>query len=214
MLVLSIGLERDQGQGHRSPAGGRRSRGNRGPPEHREAVGFGPRRKVGLRRRRPDSRWDHREDREGHGGQVPVAHAAGFQRSLISGRRHPGLFLSDGPACHSSTPSGRWTRASHSPTPRASRPGWPASACGRPTCRPYEKLREQVEILYTHRRTRGSSEELTEYALDLCRHSTPYQVVVARVEPKGSLAETLEHLRTEMADFRKLTALSGGDGLQ
>ena len=45
---------------------------------------------------------------------------------------------------------------------------------------------------------------MTEYALDLCRDSEPYQVVVARVEPKSSLAETLEYLRTRVADFRKL----------
>ena len=66
--------------------------------------------------------------------------------------------------------------------------------------RPYRNLREQVGVLYAER-DENRSEELTECALDLCRHSTPYQVVVARVSTRASLAEMLEHLRTQMASF-------------
>jgi hypothetical protein len=66
----------------------------------------------------------------------------------------------------------------------------------------FKNIREQVEILYVSQDP-DQSGELTEYALDLCRHSTPYQVVVARVEPKGSLAETVEHIRTRMGDFKR-----------
>lgn len=66
--------------------------------------------------------------------------------------------------------------------------------------RPYKNIREQVRVLYA-RTDADDSEELTECALDLCRHSTPYEVVVARVQPKGSLAETLEYLRTQIASF-------------
>lgn len=66
----------------------------------------------------------------------------------------------------------------------------------------YKNLRDQVEVLYTQR-DEDHFEELTECALDLCRHSTPYQVVVARVQPEGSLAETLEYVRTRISDFKK-----------
>ncbi len=68
----------------------------------------------------------------------------------------------------------------------------------------YEKIREQVEILYVGwedpNRPWGP---MKEYALDLCRHSKPYQVVVAVVEPKGSLAETYEHVQRGMEQFGK-----------
>jgi len=68
--------------------------------------------------------------------------------------------------------------------------------------RRYKDAREQMEILYAQRDANDSG-ELTECALDLCRHSKPYQVVVANIEPKGSLAETLEYLHTRMASFEK-----------
>jgi hypothetical protein len=67
--------------------------------------------------------------------------------------------------------------------------------------RRYEKIREQVEILYSGPQENGYSRN-TEYAIDLCRHSKPYQVVIARVDPKGSLAETLDYIRMQIADFR------------
>ena len=67
--------------------------------------------------------------------------------------------------------------------------------------RRHKSIREQVEVLYVEFRDR--SFEVRECAVDLCRHSRPYQVVVAMVEPRGSLAETLEHLRTQMASFKQ-----------
>ncbi|MEN6427547.1 MAG: hypothetical protein ABFE13_19510 [Phycisphaerales bacterium] len=66
----------------------------------------------------------------------------------------------------------------------------------------YEKIRGQIEILYVRVKDRRHSPELAEYALDLCRYSDPYQVVVARVEPRDTLAETLEHVRTQIAEFK------------
>jgi len=75
------------------------------------------------------------------------------------------------------------------------------------TGRPWdEKARDQVEILYLKSADERQPWMPTEYALDLCRHSELYQVVVARIEPKGSLAETLEYARSQMADFGKLPA--------
>jgi hypothetical protein len=55
------------------------------------------------------------------------------------------------------------------------------------------KIRQQVEILYSAFQDRGF--EVRECAIDLCKYSRPYQVVVAMVEPKGSLAQTLEYVR-------------------
>jgi hypothetical protein len=71
--------------------------------------------------------------------------------------------------------------------------------------RPHEKIREQVEVLYSEgwpHRDRGR--ESVEYALDLCRHSEPYQVVVALVEPKASLADMLDHVRHRIEEFKGL----------
>ncbi len=68
--------------------------------------------------------------------------------------------------------------------------------------RPFENIREQVRVLHAGRDA-SDSERLTECALDLCCHSTPYQIVVARVTPMGSLGKTLEYLRTQMASFEK-----------
>lgn len=79
---------------------------------------------------------------------------------------------------------------------------------------PYAKIREQVEILYTKDLGREYHYQLEEYALDLCKHSEPYQVVVAMVAPKGSLAETLEYLRLGMKEFQHRTDFETARDLQ
>ncbi len=48
--------------------------------------------------------------------------------------------------------------------------------------------------------------EIAECAIDLCRHSKPYQVVIAKVEPRSSLSETLDYVRRQIADSRKQPA--------
>jgi len=85
----------------------------------------------------------------------------------------------------------------------------------------YERICDQVEILYVGwedpNRPYGRIEE---YALDLCRHSQPYQVVVAMVEPKGTLAETYEHIQRgteqfkEQRDYSHARWFQGGDTLR
>jgi len=65
----------------------------------------------------------------------------------------------------------------------------------------YRNIREQVEIMYC-RESEERPWELQECALDLCRHSEPYQVVVAAVEPKGTLAETIEYIRLQAEQFK------------
>ena len=64
----------------------------------------------------------------------------------------------------------------------------------------YKRLRKRAEILYFHT---DSNHRMKEFAVDLCRHSKPYQVVVAVVEPKDSLAQTINYLHNQMADFKR-----------
>lgn len=69
----------------------------------------------------------------------------------------------------------------------------------------YDKMREQVEILYYHEDRDTTDNDLRKkgFAVDLCRHSEPYQVVAAVVEPKDSLAQTLDYIRGQIADSRQ-----------
>jgi hypothetical protein len=65
----------------------------------------------------------------------------------------------------------------------------------------YQKIREQVAVLYCRwSDAPNSRHEMVEYVLDLCRYSQPYEVVVAMVEPKGSLAQILEHVRLQISE--------------
>ncbi len=56
-------------------------------------------------------------------------------------------------------------------------------------------FRGQVALLWE---SEGKGRTRDEYAVDLCRHSAPYQVVLARVSRKATLAETLDDLRLKM----------------
>ena len=62
-----------------------------------------------------------------------------------------------------------------------------------------ERIRKQVDVLFY---SGDGMPDLGEYAIDLCRYSRPYQVVVAAVRPRDSLAETLAHTRQEIERFR------------
>jgi hypothetical protein len=73
------------------------------------------------------------------------------------------------------------------------------------------KTRRQVEVFYFEFRDR--SFEVRECAVDLCRHSRPYQVVIAMVELKGSLAQTLEHVCAQMDKARKTGRVRRGGEL-
>jgi len=70
--------------------------------------------------------------------------------------------------------------------------------------RPYQAMREQIDILFC-RYSKEPSHPLgmDEYALDLCRHSAPYQVVVAVVEPNESLARMYDTIQARAAEFRR-----------
>jgi hypothetical protein len=72
--------------------------------------------------------------------------------------------------------------------------------------RQYKNLREQVEVLYARRAEDRPSYEIAECAIDLCRHSEPYQVVIAKVEPRNSLGDTLDYVRQQIADSQEQPA--------
>jgi hypothetical protein len=67
----------------------------------------------------------------------------------------------------------------------------------------YRDIREQVDVLYSQEEDREHPWELGEYALDLCKYSEPYQVVVARVERKGTLGDTLAYVGRQVEEFRR-----------
>jgi hypothetical protein len=63
----------------------------------------------------------------------------------------------------------------------------------------YERLREQVQILYRPREDSRSGLEVPEFILDLCRTSQPYQIVLARIDRKPTLEETLADIDQKLA---------------
>jgi hypothetical protein len=69
----------------------------------------------------------------------------------------------------------------------------------------YDRMRQQVEILYFHEDRDATDRDLRmkEFAIDLCRRSNPYQVVAAVVEPRTSLAQTLDYIFGQITDFRQ-----------
>jgi hypothetical protein len=69
----------------------------------------------------------------------------------------------------------------------------------------YKKMREQAEILYFIEDHNESDRDLQmkEFAIDLCKHSKPYQVVAAVIEPKDSLAQTLNYIHNQIEDFKQ-----------
>ncbi|MBN2180962.1 MAG: hypothetical protein JW715_03535 [Sedimentisphaerales bacterium] len=69
----------------------------------------------------------------------------------------------------------------------------------------YKNMREQVEILFCHQDYKEINRDLQmkEFVVDLCRHSSPYQVVAAVLEPRASLEETFEYINNRIEDFKE-----------
>ncbi len=71
----------------------------------------------------------------------------------------------------------------------------------------YDKIRQQVEVMYHRRggdrRASAGGRPTKEYVLDLCKDSRPYQVVVAFVELRDSLAGTLDYIRLQVDAFQQ-----------
>jgi hypothetical protein len=65
----------------------------------------------------------------------------------------------------------------------------------------YQKLRKQVEVLYYSHSPESSN--LREYAIDLCKDTKPNQIVLAVIEPKETLEQTLEYLNDKIVGFTK-----------
>jgi hypothetical protein len=63
----------------------------------------------------------------------------------------------------------------------------------------YHQLRGQVEVLHFDRESTDREQEVAEFILDLCKTSHPYQIVVARVDRKPTLAATLEDIQRKIA---------------
>jgi hypothetical protein len=65
----------------------------------------------------------------------------------------------------------------------------------------YKRLREQIEVLYVLR-NENNPELAEEYALDLCRNSSPNQIVIACVPPKESLLATLQDVEIKKQEYQ------------
>jgi hypothetical protein len=63
----------------------------------------------------------------------------------------------------------------------------------------YHQLRQQVEVLYCPRETIRREQEIPEFILDPCKTSQPYQIVLARVDRKSTLADTLADVEQKIA---------------
>ncbi|MHC4648261.1 MAG: hypothetical protein ACYTBJ_22605 [Planctomycetota bacterium] len=65
----------------------------------------------------------------------------------------------------------------------------------------YRRLRGQVEILFLSHDP--NSYRLEEFGLDLCKFTKPNQIVLARIEPRDTLAETVAALEQKISQFPK-----------
>ena len=61
-------------------------------------------------------------------------------------------------------------------------------------------VREQVDILYYKY---ADQESAAEFAVDLCRHTSPYQVVLALVHRDGNLGEIVTAVEQKISEFRQ-----------
>lgn len=64
----------------------------------------------------------------------------------------------------------------------------------------YHSLRRQVQILYSGFVQEDGRDRLTEFVCDLCESSRPYQIVLARVDRKPTLAETLADIEKKVTE--------------
>ena len=79
-----------------------------------------------------------------------------------------------------------------------------------------ERVRNQVEVLYHEDRRSPQGEQ---FAVDLCRQTQPYQVILARLPRCGTFGESVRVLRESIAafernpDYETLRKLRPGDSL-
>jgi hypothetical protein len=63
----------------------------------------------------------------------------------------------------------------------------------------YYELREQIDVLYVERDASDKDPKDREFVIDPCKDSSPNQIILAHIRPKGSLAATLEYLDSKLA---------------
>lgn len=72
------------------------------------------------------------------------------------------------------------------------------------------KLREQIDILYIKQEQQDEHRhKLIEYAVDLCKHTEPYQIILAKIKPENTLLETFNKLQEHIDNFSKEEPLPG-----
>jgi hypothetical protein len=71
----------------------------------------------------------------------------------------------------------------------------------------YRRLRDQIEVLYMLR-NEHAPEQLDEFAIDLCRDSSPNQIVVAVVPSKSTLLEMLQDVDAKTENFTRQSKAS------
>jgi len=64
----------------------------------------------------------------------------------------------------------------------------------------WDPARRQVFVLYTSQEEGEPWSDDCEFAVDPCMYTDPYQIILARMEPKASLAETVAELERKMKD--------------
>jgi hypothetical protein len=73
----------------------------------------------------------------------------------------------------------------------------------------YQRLRDQIDVLYALRNRRKM--EVEEFALDLCKDSSPNQFVVASVPPKEDLLATLRDVEEKIDKYPKRVVSETGN---
>jgi len=63
-----------------------------------------------------------------------------------------------------------------------------------------EQVYEQVDILYYKS---GNNKETTEFAIDLCKYTSPYQVVLALVSRRNTLGSTVATVEQKISEFKE-----------
>jgi len=64
----------------------------------------------------------------------------------------------------------------------------------------HASVRDQVDILYYDY---GETKDADEFAVDLCRHTKPYQVVLVRMARRDSLNEAVKRVQERMREFKE-----------
>jgi prepilin-type processing-associated H-X9-DG protein len=61
-----------------------------------------------------------------------------------------------------------------------------------------KQVRAQVDVLYYRY---GAQRDADEFAVDLCRHTKPYEIILARIPPCGTLGEAVRKVREGITEF-------------